>query len=277
LLERARRDLLPPEPREPAHSEPSWVGHAGFELDASAQLDLLREFEGDPYRSLFEALRGDKRINVGFRGVDYRQRGLIHNGYFPTPDAELYGAMILRFKPTTVIEIGSGFSTAVARAAIDHGGLATRLHVIDPDPRTTVDDLVDQIERTRVEDSSLRHASVSENTLLFIDSSHVVRSGGDAPFLYCELLPSLPANVLVHVHDVFLPYDYPAVYVDWLYAEQYLLHALLANSRQFEVVFATYFMSRQHRDAIQSVFGAEAGQGDFSGASFWMRTGDAGG
>ena len=245
---------------------------AGLTSNTASQVELLEEFRGREYGELFEALRRDPRINVGFDRSEAPRPDAIRNPYFPTPDAELYGAMLLRWKPHLVTEVGSGFSTAVARVAIDRGGLDCVLRVIDPEPRISVDDLADDVERVPVERSSLVGAGVPEHSLLFIDSSHVVRSGGDAPFLYCELLPSLPPNVLVHVHDVFLPYDYPPVYVRRGYNEQYLLHALLANNHLLEVLFATHLMAREHRPLMRSVFGSQVGDGPFGGASFWFRS-----
>jgi len=86
---------------------PAWVGHEGWPLDETSQLELLTEYESADYQSLFETLRADADLNVGFDGVDYRPLGLIHNGYFPTPDAEVYGAMIVRERPHRIVGIGS--------------------------------------------------------------------------------------------------------------------------------------------------------------------------
>ena len=248
------------------------VGHAGFTLDATAQLALLEELRGDVYQEAFAVLRRDPGVNPGLAGVDYAPRGLIHNGFFGTPDAELYGAMILRSAPTEIVEVGSGFSTRVARAMVDHGGLECRIRAIDPEPRADVGAAADAVELRRAEESSLAASPPASGSLLFIDSSHLVRSGGDGPFLYCELLPRLPPDVLVHIHDIFLPYDYPAVYRKWGYAEQYLLHALLSGSSKFEVVFASLFMCETQPGAIRAAFGPEAGSGLFRGASFWIRS-----
>ena len=272
LLDLVKRDLLPPEDAA-AGEQPSEIGHAGFSLRVEAQLALLQSFRDPRYVDLFAVLRADPHINVGFDGRDYGPEGLIHNGYYPTPDAELYAALILHFKPETIVEVGSGFSTAIARAAIKAGGLDSQLHVIDPEPRRSVEGIADRIEYSPVESSSLAESAVPSHSLLFLDSSHITRSGGDGPFLFCSLLPDLPSDVLVHVHDVFLPYDYPDVYVKRLYTEQYLLHALLADSAKFRVVFATHFMGRAHRREMQSVFGdAVGGEGLFGGASFWFES-----
>jgi hypothetical protein len=97
--------------------------------------------------------------------------------------------------------------------------------------------------------------------------------GGDVPFLYCRILPNLAAGVLVHIHDIFIPFDYPINYGYRFYTEQYILHALLANSPKFSVVFSTHAMSRKHSAEMQAVFGPRVGSDPlFFGASFWMNT-----
>lgn len=275
---------------------PTWFGQEGIDLLLDGQLALLHELEAPGYQDLFLRLRADPRLRPshGGRGAsDDPPSGPISNDYFPSPDAELYAAMIVRERPSRIVEVGSGFSTLIARHAIEHASLACELCVLDPDPRIDVDGVADRVVRGRVEESGLSGAPgvqpspagsrgphragglplVEPGTLLFIDSSHVVEAGGDGPFLYCELLPSLPPGVLVHAHDIYIPYDYPPVYVRWGYTEQYVLHALLAHNPLMEVVCAPYLLSRRHPDAMRRAFGdGVARERSFEGASFWMRT-----
>ena len=127
-----------------------------------------------------------------------------------------------------------------------------------------------------VQHSSLAHGLSLEGTeraILFIDSSHVTNLGGDVPFLYCKLLPLLPPDVLIQVHDIFTPFDYPTNYGWRYYTEQYVLHALLAHNPKIKVRFATYAMSRFHAAAMQKAFGPQVGVDPlFFGASFWMQS-----
>jgi cephalosporin hydroxylase len=247
------------------------IGHAGFSLNRESQLAFLASLADPEIQALFNALRNDRDINTGFEGIDYRGHGLIHNGYFPTPDAELYAAMIWKTKPHRIIEVGSGYSTLIAKSTIRRLGGRCELHVIDPEPRRNVEAVADRVEYSRVECSSLASVTLTDRTLLFIDSSHVCRRGGDLPFLYCRVLPMLPAGVVIHVHDVFLPFDYPDNYVERFYTEQYLLHALLANNEKLEVLLANHYLGREHRSALQTALGQRAGEQPlFSGASFWM-------
>ena len=274
LLDDVKRDLLPPDYRSQDQFVPQReLGHAGYELREDEQLAFLRTLSEAPYPELFRHLRQDSEINPGFQGIDYREQNLIHNGFYPTPDGEIYAAMIAKHEPKQIIEVGSGYSTVIARRTLEHLGRTTPIRVIDPQPRRDIEAFADEIEYRRVEESSLVGSTPGAGTLLFIDSSHVCRSEGDVPFLFCQLLPSLPAGVLVHVHDVFLPYDYPDNYYDRFYTEQYLLHALLAGNPGFRVRLAAHYLSRTHRAEMQSAFGSEVANDPlFYGAAFWMET-----
>ena len=88
---------------------------------------------------------------------------------------------------------------------------------------------------------------------MFIDSSHTVRFGGDVVHLLCEVVPRLAPGVLVHVHDIYLPYPYPRAWYEqfhWYWAEQYLLQALLAGNRQLEILAAAYALWRERPDGL---------------------------
>jgi hypothetical protein len=122
----------------------------------------------------------------------------------------------------------------------------------------------------RVQDVPLRlFESLRENDVLFIDSSHVSKTGSDVNFLCLEVLPRLAPGVLVHFHDIFLPGEYPK---DWVlergysWNEQYLVHALLIDSIGFEVVFASCFAAQRYPHQIRAIFGKPC-----SGGSLWLR------
>jgi hypothetical protein len=109
---------------------------------------------------------------------------------------------------------------------------------------------------------------------LFIDSSHTVKIGGDVNYLFLEVLPRLNPGVIVHVHDVFFPFEYRR---DWVldefrfWTEQYLLQAFLTLNSDFEVLLGTYYLSRYHEDQLQAAF---PNLGRWIGGSFWMRRKD---
>jgi predicted O-methyltransferase YrrM len=171
------------------------------------------------------------------------------NGFFTSPDAEILYCIIRRYEPRRIVEVGSGNSTKISRLALMDGGIDARLISIDPRPRADIDELADQSCRVSVED--LEDLSVftelAEDDLLFIDSSHELRAGNDLTHLYLRVFPLLASGVLIHIHDVFLPYDYRP---DWVmtqrlpYAEQYLIQAMLQSNGNFEVIWPGYYLQR---------------------------------
>jgi hypothetical protein len=240
------------------------LGSRGVEFHEGDQLRLLERW-GDRHRPLFAALRAEPSINVAAA-----TSGTLLNGQFHTPDAEVYAALIADRKPSKIIEVGAGYSTRVARKTIDELGLATELCVIDPAPRVAIENVADRFVAMRLEDA-VEELQLRAGTMLFIDSSHVVRTGGDIPVIFNQIVPGLPTGVAVHVHDIFIPWDYPAAYQRRLYTEQYALCALLAYSPRYRVLFSSHLMARRHGEAMHSAFGPRVGaDADFFGSSIWF-------
>lgn len=166
--------------------------------------------------------------------------------WFPRLDAAAAYAMVRRLRPRRVVEVGSGHSTRfLARAARD-AACATRITAIDPAPRANLDGLEAEIIRRPVQDAGpAPFATLAANDFLVIDSSHVLMPGTDVDHLVNRVLPALPAGVLVHFHDVFLPDDYPA---DWGwrgYNEQLAVAALVASGA-YAIEFASAYVIANH-------------------------------
>lgn len=169
--------------------------------------------------------------------------------------------MVRWLQPRQIIEVGAGWSTLVSAGAMARNGRVT-LTTIDPyAPQYAAVKGVDVIrEPVELTDLSL-FATLSENDLLFIDSSHVARTGGDVNFLYLEVLPRLRSGVVVHIHDIYLPYEYPRIYSQrersrFFWNEQYLLQAFLALNPAFRVELASYLVFRDHADEFAAAFPA---------------------
>lgn len=242
------------------------AGSEGIELRPDDQLERLERWRRT-YGETFRALREDPLINTLCPGRDH-----LHNGTYPTPDAEIYSAMISDFAPKRIVEIGAGFSTLIARKVSSRQGGSCEIVVVDPEPRTDVRDRADRLDGRYVEDVAKDDLPLCAQTLLFIDSSHIARAGGDIPHLFNSILPAAPPGVLVHVHDVFIPYDYPPFCQQHLYTEQYVLQALLAHSPRYRVLFATHYMSREHPEPMRATFGEVVARDDlYYGSSFWFR------
>jgi hypothetical protein len=259
----------PTVPDETPNEPLSMLDSPAIDFRLESQLALLASMRSPIHQRLFRELREDKVINrfgFGSEGVS--------NTYCNTPDAEIYAAMIVDRKPPRVVEVGSGFSTLIARKAVSFAGGETKIVVYDPFPRTDVKPAADEVNLRPVEQSDLAQSNWSPDDLLFIDSSHICRTRGDLPYLFCKVIPSLPAGVLVHVHDIFLPYDYPNLYDQWCHTEQYLLACMLAHSRRYRVVLTTHWLSRTQPAAMNATFGPLAGTAASAphhlGCSFWF-------
>ena len=237
----------------------------GIDLRLREQLERLAAWEGS-HDALFAELRADPALNPRGAGGPY-----VDNEFYGTPDAEVYAAMIADVRPDAIVEIGAGYSTLVARRTIDRLALSARLLVVDPEPRRDVAPYADGVMRAPVEEVDLARLSLGARSILFIDSSHVVRAGGEVPHLFNDVVPVLPAGAVVHVHDVFVPYDYPDSYRARLYSEQYVLQALLSDSPRYRLLFATHMMCRREPEAMRRVFGAEVARDPrLYGVSLWF-------
>lgn len=201
-----------------------------------------------------------------------------NNGFLPGLDmVGIYG-IIADYKPARYIEIGSGNSIKVARKAIRENNLNTEIISIDPFPRANIDHLADRVIREPFEnlsDNKFIVESLNENDILFIDNSHRVFPNSDAMICFLELLPFLEKGVIVQIHDVYLPFDYPQFMCDRFYNEQYMLAAfLLANPQKFQTILPNYFISEDAELAkiISPVWDhPNLREVEKHGGSFWLR------
>jgi len=196
------------------------------------------------------------------------------NGKFEGLDARMWFCLLRLMRPRRVVEVGSGFSSLLA-ADVNSRFLdgATRITCIEPYPPDMLSAPGLAIERLlalRVQDAPFEiFEELAEGDVLFIDSSHVVKTGSDVNFLYFEVLPRLARGVLIHVHDVFLPGEYPKEWVlgeqrSW--SEQYLVQALLMYSYAFEIVFSSTYAALRMPSVVRETFGASC-----AGGSLWLR------
>lgn len=248
----------------------------GVEMNEDAQLRLLETVVG-AFGSEVRALPEHGRPEEGY---------FVRNHMFGSVDAEMLYGIIRHAKPRRMIEIGSGFSTLLSAQAIDanrresHDG---ELIAIDPFPSRFLRRLASERVRlveVRLETLPLEEfAKLSSGDILFVDSSHVLRIGSDVQYAFLEILPRLRPGVLVHIHDIFLPAEYPrhwVIHEKRFWNEQYLLQALLMFSRGFEVVWAASFMHLHHRARLREAFPSYRPGIDWP-ASFWIRRSSTGG
>jgi hypothetical protein len=199
------------------------------------------------------------------------------NHWFPALDALSTYCLIAQSRPRQFIEVGSGNSTKFARRAVTDHALATRITSIDPSPRAEIDVICDRVIRQRAEDVDPEvFAVLDKGDILFIDSSHRALMNSDVTALFLEVLPRLRPGVLVHIHDIALPFDYPPDWGPHFFSEQYLLAAyLLGGGSRFDVVLPNAFIRSQPdlHGVLAPLRQQQSLKDDaLDGMSFWLRT-----
>lgn len=198
-----------------------------------------------------------------------------NNGFLLGLDIIGIYTMLSEYKPQKYIEIGSGNSTKVASKAIKEQNLNTKIMSIDPSPRTEIDQLAHVIIRQPLEDIDVNVlVELEANDILFIDNSHRILPNSDSMVFYMEILPRLKKGVIVHIHDIYLPYDYPQFMCDRFYSEQYgLAMFLLANPEKYKPLLPNYFISedKELSDFIAPIWEHENLRNvERHGGSFWL-------
>ena len=206
----------------------------------------------------------------------------LDNYFFGLLDATILGAMLQKFKPAKVIEIGSGISSRYIRYFKNSYSLSTELFCIDPAPRADIGQVADIIVKEPLEAViDDWNFDLKSGDIVFMDGSHYTFQGNDTLTFFFKLLPLLPAGIVIHVHDVYLPFDYPENVAPQLWTEQYLLAAmLLAGFTGYEVIYPAYYASQTNDVIKQTLAEADAAlkkqvfkQRDkhTEGYSFWFR------
>ena len=243
---------------------------AGIELNESAQLRFL-EKTCPTFKTEYDAFP--------YEPTEVPYQYYLNQEMFRAVDAEVLHCIIRHCRPQRIIEVGSGFSTyVIAAAAVANAeeGHQAQVTVIDPYPNDVVRQgfpgLSSVLPRRVQDTNNSLFTSLTENDVLFVDSSHVLRIDSDVRSLVLEVLPRLRPGVLVHFHDIFLPLHYPREWVvqeHRFWTEQYLLQAFLAFNRDFEVVWAGSHMHVHHSDALALAFSSYDPLTVWPG-SFWI-------
>jgi hypothetical protein len=165
--------------------------------------------------------------------------------WFPRLDAAAAYAMVRRFRPRRIIEVGCGHSTRFLARAVTDAGLAARITAIDPAPRAVLAGLSVELLRLPVQRAGVQpFAELRADDLLVIDSSHVLMPGSDVDFVLNRILPALAPGVLVHFHDIFLPADYPSAWGWRGYNEQLAVAVLVATGAYAPEFASAYLVAR---------------------------------
>ncbi|MCY3573749.1 MAG: class I SAM-dependent methyltransferase [Chloroflexi bacterium] len=241
----------------------STTGMAGIDWRENEQLQLARDVF-PRYAEEFRAFNDSLLAETRFAG---------NKPEFVGYDPYVYHCMIRHFQPSRIVEVGAGYSTVVASHAARLNGDAN-ITAIEPYPNAYLASIADKVQVVRQMAQAVDldfFRQLESRGILFIDSSHVVKTGSDVCYLVLEALQILQSGVLVHFHDIFLPSDYPR---HWLterrvfWNEQYLVQAWLAHNQRAKIRFANRYMAARHQDLLTEAFPHEERQG---GGSLWVQ------
>lgn len=244
----------------------------GIDMREESQINLLYQFHSK-FKGEYERFPRNK--------TSIPHQYYVNNGGFESVDGEILYCMIRQFKPKKIIEIGSGNSTYLAAQAVlknkEEDGIECELIAIEPYPNDVLNigfSALSELIPEEVQNIPLsKFSELTENDILFIDSSHVLKIGNDVQYEYLKILPNLNKGVIVHIHDIFLPSEYKK---EWIlrehifWTEQYLLQAFLTYNSDFEVLWGGSYMHLRHPDRLENVFSSYNRENRWPG-SFWIR------
>lgn len=203
------------------------------------------------------------------------------NPWFNHSDGAVYYSILTTLRPKRIMEVGCGFSSAIALDVRDQELHDLELTFIEPYPDRLFellregDNTTATIHRAILQDVPVETFDVLEkDDILFIDSSHISKPGSDVNMLFFEILPRLRPGVVVHLHDIFFPFEYPDTWLsrdDWLnlgWNELYLLQTFLSYNNVFEIMFFNCLVWQEHAEIVRRYF--PEGHRDLPG-SIWLR------
>jgi len=239
---------------------------SGVEIDGDAMMQLLASFQDDYDTHGFSA--------APVEGARY----YYDNSAFAAGDALALYFMIRKFKPARMIEIGSGFSSAASLDINDRccqGRM--RMTFIEPYPARLQSLLQPEdlqchtVVQSRLQDVDLKvFEQLQANDILFVDSTHVAKLGSDVNRILFEIFPSLNEGVIIHIHDIFWPFEYPKAWIreGRAWNEAYLLRAFLQYNENFEIIYFSDYLARKHHDWLRKQMPLLA---EHPGGNIWLR------
>ena len=240
----------------------------GIDLRAGEQLELFKTLAALAREAPLEA------SSQASLGTSSRFR--LDNPNYGVGDASILQAMLRHLRPARYLEVGSGYTTALALDTNDRylGGVMA-VTAVEPYPDLVrgvtrrgdrVEVLAEPVQSVPIE----RFLSLGAGDVLFVDSSHVLKTGSDVQHLYTNVLPVLAPGVYVHLHDIFWPFEYLRHWVEAgrAWNEAYLLHAFLLFNDAFEIVLWNHYLALVHRGVVE----AELPQMlETPGGAIWLR------
>lgn len=241
---------------------------AGIDIQERQQLDLLKNL-GQYYKQLPYSLKKNKDLRYFF--------GMHAYSY---TDATVLFCMLMKYRPRRVLEIGSGYSSALMLDVKERFLPEMELTFVEPYPDLLVsltksgdDKSYHLLDKPLHEIKPAVFQQLQAGDVLFIDSTHVSKAGSDVNQIYFEILPHLKKGVIIHIHDVFYPFEYPIEWVEETRAwnEDYLLRAFLYNNTSFKILFFNHFLNIHHQNTIGKTLPFTKKN---AGGSIWLKKTD---
>lgn len=267
--------------RQPLYHRP---GHFYSPVAGASDVERAKAMRSELSDLAGVDLRGDAQLNLvsdlapkWSQTIDLGPRYRIDNRMYGLADGAVYYSMLLHLSPHRIIEVGSGFSSALALDVRDRHLPGLELTFIEPHPDRLLgllspDDRNNtQLLRSPVQDAPLDiYEQLHEGDILFIDSTHVAKAGSDVNWLFFHVLPRLRPGVIVHVHDIFFPFEYPDHWLDerrsW--NENYLLRAFLTHSDTFEIMLFSSWLWEMHPELVTKYLPQAAAE---QPGNIWLR------
>jgi predicted O-methyltransferase YrrM len=199
-------------------------------------------------------LENEKRFDIPTKKESHRKY-YAESPSYPYSDGAVLHAMVAKYKPKHVIEVGSGASSGCMIDASEQYGLGTKFTLIEPEPQHCLDKVLNSNDYEKSNVALIRKKVqevlpetfkvLQQNDILFIDSSHVSKPGSDVNFLLTEVLPELNKGVIIHFHDIYYPFEYTKEYLlelKLVWNEAYALHNFLLFNNSFRILFFADYM-----------------------------------
>jgi predicted O-methyltransferase YrrM len=245
----------------------------GYRIPPHSEITTLFASQREDYRKILCRFRTYSDDLRKIPLVDSTSEASWINRMMPPLDSLALYSLLRLHRPKLYIEVGSGYSTKMARRAVQDGALQTTIVSIDPHPHAEIDSICNEVIRKSMETVEVSiFDRLQAGDVLFVDGSHCCYMNSDVTVFFLEVLPRLRSGVIVQIHDIALPYDYPPEMAERYYSEQYLLACCLTHGNRYKVLLPNHFVAR---DPELSALVGDLWQDDLAelkteGMSLWL-------
>lgn len=238
---------------------------ADINLNESGQMDLFSQFGDILNNNIYNNSSGDTRYHF-------------ENGMLGPMDGLMLYSMIRYFNPKKIVEVGSGYSSAIMLDVNNNfrnndmdltfiepypDRLKSLLREEDFSAVTILEEKIQQVDLTIFD-------ALEANDILFLDTSHIVKTGSDVNFWLFNILPRLKPGVIIHIHDIFWPFEYPK---EWIrqqkcYTELYLIRAFLMNNKDYEIQLFNNYLQKRYPEIVEKQLPVLM---NTQGGSIWLK------